>query len=84
MNNFSLFELSVVANAIEHQRKLANDEYTQRMNYLDRISHKIRQQIDVLENSKSEELSERGFFGEPIDDYKPLFGGYAQEAIDNE
>ena len=84
MNNFSLFELSVVANAIEHQRKLANDEYTQRMNYLDRISRKIRQQIDVLENSKSEELRERGFFGEPLDDYKPLFSGYAQEAIDNE
>ena len=64
MNNFSLFELSVVANAIEHQRKLANDEYTQRMNYLDRISRKIRQQIDVLETNKSEELSERGFYEE--------------------
>lgn len=64
MNNFSLFELSVMANAIEHQRKLANDEYTQRMNYLDRISRKIRQQIDVLETSKSEELRERGFYEE--------------------
>jgi hypothetical protein len=64
MNNFSLFELSVVANAIEHQCKLANDEYTQRMNYLDRISRKICQQIDVLETNKSEELSERGFYEE--------------------
>ena len=69
MNNFSLFELSVMANAIEHQRKLASDEYTQRMNYLDRISHKIRQKIDALETNKSEELRERGFYEEgPVDE----------------
>ena len=54
------------------------------MNYLDRISGKIRQQIESLEGTKHEELRERGFFGEPLDDYKPLFSGYAQEAIDNE
>lgn len=67
MSNFSLFELSVMANAIEHQRKLANDEYTQRMNYLDRISSKIRQQIESLEGAKHKELRERGFYEEAID-----------------
>ena len=64
MSNFSLFELSVVANAIEHQRKLAKDEYVDRMNYLDRISEKIRRQIDSLEGVKAEELRERGFYEE--------------------
>ena len=67
MSNFSLFELSVMANAIERQRKLAEDEYVQRTNYLDRISRKIRQQIDSLEGTKSEELRERGFYEEAID-----------------
>ena len=66
---FTLFELSVMANAVEHQRKLATDEYTDRMRYLDRISSKIRQQINDLETRKTEELSERGFCDEvPSDD----------------
>lgn len=64
MSNFSLFELSVMANAIEHQRKLAKDEYVDRMNYLDRISEKIRRQIDSLEGVKTDELRERGFYEE--------------------
>ena len=67
MSNFSLFELSVMANAIEHQRKLAKDEYVDRMTYLDRISEKIRHQIDSLEGVKAEELRERGFYEEVID-----------------
>lgn len=84
MNNFTLYDLSVMANAIEHQRKLAQDDYAQRMNHLDRISGKIRQQIESLEGTKHEELRERGFFGEPLDDYKPLFSSYAQEEPDHE
>ena len=67
MSNFSLFELSVVANAIEHQRKLAKDEYVDHMTYLDRISEKIRRQIDSLEGVTAEELRERGFYEEAID-----------------
>ena len=62
MPNFSLFELSVMANAIEHQRRLAKDEYIGRMNYLDRICDKIRQQIDSLEGTKADDLRERGFY----------------------
>lgn len=63
---FTLFELSVMANAIEHQRKLAKDEYVDRMTYLDRISEKLRRQIDSLEGVKAEELRERGFYEEAI------------------
>ena len=61
---FTLFDLSVIANAIEHQRKLATDEYNARMQYLDRISRKVRQKIDTMEANKSEHLSEKGFFEE--------------------
>ena len=62
MNNFTLYDLSVMANAIEHQRKLAQDDYAQRMAHLDRISAKLRQQIDKLTTEKAEHLTERGFF----------------------
>ena len=68
MNNFTLYDLSVMANAIEHQRKLAQDDYAQRMNHLDRISAKLRQQIDKLTTEKAEHLTERGFFVAPCDD----------------
>ena len=61
---FTLFDLSVIANAIEHQRKLATDEYHNRMQYLDRISQKVRQRIDAMEANKAEHLSEKGFFEE--------------------
>ena len=62
MNNFTLYDLSVMANAIEHQRKLAQDDYAQHMNHLDRISLRLRQQIDKLTAEKAEHLTERGFF----------------------
>lgn len=68
MPNFSLYELSVMANAIEHQRKLATDEYVQRCNALDRISNKIRAQIDSLRSEKSEFLRERGYYDEILED----------------
>lgn len=64
MQDFTLYDLSMLANAVEHQRKLANDEYAARMNSLDRLSGKIRARIDVLETSKTEELRERGFYEE--------------------
>ena len=64
MNNFTLFDLSVMANAIEQQRKKVTQEYGDRMQALDRISVKIRNQIDVLEQKKRDELAERSFFDE--------------------
>lgn len=62
MNNFTLYELSTLANAIEKQRKMAQDDYAQQINHLDRISLKLRQQIDKLTEEKAEHLTERGFF----------------------
>jgi hypothetical protein len=62
MSNFTLYELSTIANAIERQRKAAADDYAQQMNHLDRISLKLRQQIDKLVEDKAEHLTERGFF----------------------
>lgn len=67
MNNFSLYDLSALANAIEHERKLAQSDYAQRMNHLDRISLKLRQQIDQLTADRANELEERGFFETPYD-----------------
>lgn len=64
MNNFTLFDLSVMANAIEQQRKKVTQEYGDRMQALDRIFVKIRNQIDVLEQKKRDELAERSFFDE--------------------
>jgi hypothetical protein len=62
MNNFTLYELSTMANAIEQRRKSVQDDYSQQMNHLDRISLKLRQQIDNLTEEKAEHLTERGFF----------------------
>ena len=68
MPNFSLYELSIMANAVEHQRKLAMDDYVQRCNALDRISSKIRAQIDSLRGEKSEFLRERGYYDDILED----------------
>lgn len=62
MDNFSYFDLCVMATAIDYQRKLAREDYEERMKQLDRITEKIRQRLDDLSSDKAECLSERGFF----------------------
>lgn len=62
MSNFTLYDLSILANAVEHERRIAKDDYVQRMATLDRISQKLRQEIDSLEGEKYDELRERGFY----------------------
>ena len=64
MNSFTLYDLSVLANAVEQQRKKVIQEYEDKMKGLDRISVKIRNQIDALNDKKCAELSERDFFNE--------------------
>lgn len=68
MPNFSLYELSILANAVEKQRTIAKDEYVQRMNALDRIDQKLRREIDSLNGVIHEELRERGFYEEGFHD----------------
>ena len=64
MNSFTLYDLSVLAHAVDQQRKKAMQEYKDRMEALDRLSDKIRNHIDTLNNSKCAELHERDFFNE--------------------
>lgn len=64
MNSFTLYDLSVLANAVEQQRNKVTQEYEDKMKGLDRISDKIRNQIDALNDKKRAELSERDFFNE--------------------
>ena len=62
MDKFSLYELSIMINAIERQRRSAMDEYVDKMNALDGICRKLRLRIDAVQEKKTEELAERGFF----------------------
>ena len=64
MNRFTLYELSIMTNAIERQRQSVVTEYTDKMNALEGISRKLRVHIDALQRKKTEELEERGFFEE--------------------
>lgn len=61
---FSLYDLSTIALAIEHQRDLARDEYNERLRHLDKLSRIVRQCIDEYTTEKKAELEERGFFDE--------------------
>lgn len=56
---FTLYELSVLANALERQRKRCTDEYTDRMAELDRISKKLRYMIYAANEDISELLREK-------------------------
>lgn len=80
MPNFTLFELCVLANAVEKQRSLAKDEYVQRMQSLDRISRKLAQQIDSLKGEKHVEYRERGFY----DDNRSLYDNFEEDVPHDE
>lgn len=62
MPNFTLYELSVLANAVQQQRSAVTEEYLSKVQPLDQIDKKLRQEIDSLKGVISEELVERGFF----------------------
>lgn len=66
MPNFTLYELSVLANAVQQQRSAVTEEYLSKVQPLDRIDKKLRQEIDSLKGVISEELTERGFFDEEV------------------
>lgn len=64
MYEFTLYDLSALALAVEKQKQVARDEYADKMRALDHLSDKIRQHIDALQATKKEELAERGFYNE--------------------
>lgn len=58
-DQLTLYDLSVLTNAVERQRKRVTDEYVDKVNDLDRISAKLRQMIDALQSEIGDELRER-------------------------
>lgn len=62
MSNFTLYDLSMLALAIERQKKAAKAEYEERVAALDRLSAKLQREVDAVQSAKSAELEERGFF----------------------
>ena len=58
-DQLTLYDLSVLANAVERQRKRVTDEYVDKVNDLDRISAKLRRMIDALQSEIGDELRER-------------------------
>lgn len=58
---FTLFDLSTIAVAIENQRKIALEEYNDKVDHLDRLSQIVRREIDSLSEAKRVERAERDF-----------------------
>lgn len=58
-DQLTLYDLSVLTNAVERQRKRVTDEYVDKVNDLDRISAKLRRMIDALQSEIGDELRER-------------------------
>ena len=58
-DQLTLYDLSVLANAVERQRKRVTDEYVDKVNDLDRICAKLRRMIDALQSEIGDELRER-------------------------
>lgn len=84
MKKFTLYELSVIANAIEHQRQVAVDEYMQRYKSLNLISDKLRQAMDALREEERQEYAERNAFDIPCNDFNTSCaecGACEEEAI---